>query len=687
MGERKPATGTLREAVRTTCPRDCYDACGIVVVKRDGGRHRVRGDPDHPVSRGKLCRKCTIAYNGAWQEPEARLLAPLRRVGPKGAGHFEEIGWDEALAETSQRLSAVVATVGAEAILNTHYTGTLALLGYCFPQRFFNRLGATEVDPDTICNNAGHVALEYVYGTSLEGFDPRTARDSACIMIWGANPSVSAPHQHQHWLPEAPGAVVVIDPIRTESASAADIHLQPFPGSDAALAFGLMHVLRRDGLVDRDFLASHSVGFDELDAELAPCTPSWTQAKTGVPADLVERTARVYGEGPSLLWIGQGLQRQPTGGNIVRAISLLPAVTGNLGKPGAGFLYLNGPENRGVDGDYVTGKQLASQSRPSISHMDLVERLEDTERARALFCWNINIAASNPEQRRLHAALAREDLFMVVSDVFQTDTVDFADIVLPAASFLEHDDLVASYFNRSLSAQVKVSEPLGDSLPNPEIFRRLAWEMGFSEPELYEGDREIIGRLLEGTEADITFEELAERGTIWPSREPVRQFADLRFPTPSGRVEIASASADRDGLPRVPQPTVDAPPTGGRLRLISPASFWMLNDSYANEGKIVRQMGPFGLQLNPDDARSRGLRDGDRVVVRSAVGELELPVTLSAALPSGVACAPKGRWPKREQQRANINVLNPGGMSDMGRSTSVHGMEVTVEARPERDGR
>jgi anaerobic selenocysteine-containing dehydrogenase len=668
------------EVVLTTCPRDCYDACGIAVVKRDGAIRHVRGDPDHPVSRGQLCHKCSIGYNGAFLDPQARLTQPLRRCGPKGEARFEPVSWDEALEEIAERLRHIEGTAGAETVLNAHYTGTFSLLAYFFPLRFFHRLGATEVDPDTICNKAGHVALEYVYGTSLVGFDPLTARDSGCILVWGANPSASAPHAHEHWLPEAPGAVLVVDPVRTPTAEAADLHLQPFPGSDAALAFALLHVIEREGLVDESFVREHTVGWEELEPQLRACTPAWGEQVTGVPARLIEEAALLYGRGPSLLWLGQGLQRQRTGGNVVRACALLPAVTGNLGKPGAGFLYLNGTESRGIDEDYLAAPHLGPAAPASISHMDLVDCLEDRDRSQALFCWNINIAASNPQQRRLHDALRREDLLTVAIDLFPTDTTDLADYVLPAASFLEFDDLVASYFHLTLSAQVKAAEPIGEALPNMEIFRRLARAMGYREQELYESDAELIENVLRRSGTGEDFASLAAKGTVPIAAEPVVQFAELRFPTPSGRVEIASARAEANGLPRLPQPLTDPRPVDGRLRLLSPASPWLLNDSFANDAKIARRIGPATVALHPDDAAARGLAEGEQALVANETGALRLRVTISEAVPRGVAYSPKGRWPKREPAGANVNALNPGERADMGDSTSVHGVEVTVEA-------
>jgi anaerobic selenocysteine-containing dehydrogenase len=664
------------EVVLTTCPRDCYDACGVAVVVRDGAIRHVRGDRAHPVSRGRLCRKCSIGYNGAFLDAEARLTRPLRRVGVKGEGRFEAVSWEEALEGIASRLRGVE----GRKVMNAHYTGTFSLLGYFFPMRFFHSLWATEIDPDTICNKAGHVALEYVYGTSLIGFDPRASADAACILVWGANPSASAPHAHDHWLPESAARVVVVDPVRTATAASADLHLQPFPGSDAALAFALLHVIVREGLLDHAFVRAHTIGWEAIEPLVEACTPAWGEEVTGVSARLIEEAANVYGRGPSLLWLGQGLQRQRTGGNVVRACALLPAATGNLGKPGAGFLYLNGTESRGIDEDYLAAAHLGRDAPDPISQMDLVSCLEDRTRSEALFCWNINIAASNPEQARLHAALRREDLLTVAVDLFPTDTTDFADYVLPAASFLEFDDLVVSYFHLTMSAQVKAVEPLGESLPNTEIFRRLAQAMGFGEPELYESDRSVIETLLERSGVGLRFDELAAKSTVPISAQPVIQFSELRFPTPSGKIELVSAAAEAHGLPPHPLPLADERPANGWLRLLTPASPWLLNDSFANDAKIARRMGPATLALHPDDAADRGLGEGDHAVVSNDTGNLRLLVTISDALPRGVAYAPKGRWPKREPGHANVNALNPGERADMGESTAVHGVEVTVAA-------
>jgi len=666
------------DRIRTSCPRDCYDGCGIVVERRDGRVRRVLGDPDHPVSRGKLCQKCALAYNGVWRDPAARLQRPLRRRGTKGGGSFEPLSWEDALGEIAQRLERAIQSHGPESIFHAHYTGTCSLIAGEFPMRFFNRLGATEVAPDTICNNAGHAALTYALGTSVDGFDPKTIADSRCVMIWGANPSASAPHAHEHWLGESAATLIAVDPIRHATAERADLHLQPFPGSDAALAFGLMHAIYRAGLLDEEFVAAHTVGWDELRPLVDDATPEQTEAITGVPAAVIEEAARCYATGPSLLWLGQGLQRQPRGGNIMRACAVLPAITGNLGRPGAGIGYLNGEGPRNIDSEYVAAPQLRGGPASTISHMALADALADPERARAFFCWNMNVAASAPRQRALRNALSREDLFTVAIDLFQTDTADYADIVLPAASFLEFDDLVVPYFHLYLSAQVKAEDPPGEALPNQEIFRRLSRAMGYEDPELYEGDREILELLLSRSGLGFDFDELAKRGTIDPFPDAVVRFADKKFPTPSGRVEIASALAEADGHPRVPQPHADPRPPAGQFRLLSPASPWLMNDSYANDEQVLRKLGPACIYLNPADAEALALADGASAIVSNRVGRIELRVRVSDVVARGIALSHKGRWPKRSAGANNVNALNAGEPADMGESSSVHGTFVQI---------
>lgn len=666
------------EILRSSCPRDCYDGCGMIIEKR-GDVLRVLGDPDHPVSRGRLCGKCAIAYNGVWQDAAARLQYPLRRSGPKGSGRFERISWDEAVAAIADRTRAIVAAHGPAAVLHTHYSGTLSLLALLFPMRFFLRLGAAEVDPDTICNAAGHVAWGLMFGQSGAGFDPRTVDAARCILVWGANPSHSGPHTHRHWFAPARAAKIVVDPVRTETAAAADLHLQPRPGTDAALAFSLLHVLHRDGCLDRDFIAAHTAGADEVLPLIERCTPEWGAAETGVPAASIETAARLYGAGPALLWAGQGLQRQPRGGNIMRAIGLLPALTGNVGKPGAGFYYLNDtPAIAGLDLAQMAGAHLARAEPARISHMDFARELARPDRFRGLWVWNTNPLASAPRQSELRAAFAREDLFTVVVDCFQTDSADYADIVLPAAGLLEFDDLTFSYFHLNVGVQSKAREPMGESLPNQEIFRRLAAAMGYDDPALRQPDPDLIAEMMAQMNIPGTFAEFCRRGWQPIAPQALVMHGERRFQTPSGRIEIASDTWVGRGLPRAPDAGSDARPAPGRYRLLTPASDLRLNDSYANDPQLQDKAGPAAVVFHPEDAAALGIAAGDGVRLGNGTGNLELVAQVAKLAPRGVLVAHKGRWPKLEPARANVNVLNDGTVADMGASSSVHGTEVEV---------
>ena len=656
--------------IKTTCPRDCYDACGMSVRVRNGVIQNVMGDREHHVSLGKLCGKCAIAYNGVFRDAKARLSVPLRRNGKKGAGQLEPVSWDAALADIAARLKKIS---DPRTVYHTHYTGTLSMIAGGFPGRFFSRLGATEVDPDTVCNKAGHVVLADMFGTSLSGFDPEQIANARCLMVWGANPSHSAPHMHTGWVKSKDAALVVVDPIATGTAKLADIHLQLRPGSDAALAFGMLHAIKKADLLDRDFIGRHVLGFDGVEAEIVAATPQRTAALTGVDAALIEKAALAFARGPSLLWLGQGGQRQPKGGNVFRALPLLNIATGQLGKPGAGFCYMNGAETRGVDAGFIAGSPAAS-----VSHMDLAADLNDPKKVRALFTWNNNIVASSPGTKAIRKGLAREDLFTVVADLFLTDTAVYADYVLPAASFLEFDDIIFPYFHDTVSAQAKAAEPFGQSLPNQEIFRRLAKAMGFNEPELFESDASMIGRLLAQTSFDGDFGDLKKQGTAKLFPVPRVQFEGLTFATPSGRIEVRSDRLVEQGLPPVPVAHADEVPEEGRLRLLTPAGEWLMNSSYGNDPKIAAQLGPAKVHLNAKDVARRNLAQGEVVRLSTKAGTIELTVNISADVPEGVALAHKSRWPSLRKGGSNINILNPGLRTDIADSTAVHGLEVEL---------
>jgi anaerobic selenocysteine-containing dehydrogenase len=671
-----------REIIKTTCPRDCYDACGIVVTRRNGVVTKVLGDPDHHVALGALCGKCAVAYNGAWLDDTRRLTKPLLRSGPKGTGSFVESTWDIVLPLIASRLESTTRERGGAAIAHTHYTGTCAAIAGNFPSRFFNRLGAVEIDPDSVCNKAGHMALGLIFGSSLDGFDPRSAPDTNCILVWGANPSSSAPHAHRHWLFNNSAKRVVVDPIRHETAAKADLHLQLFPGSDASMAFALLNVLKSEGWLDLEFIGRHTIGWDEIQPDIDAMTPHHAAVLTGVDPQLIAAAARMYAEGPSLLWMGQGMQRQRTGGNVMRSVALLPIATGNIGKRGSGFLYMNGFDSRGIRLDDLSGADLRPRDAPAaVSHMDLCDHLESAEGCSAFVTWNNNIVASNPQQSRLKAALSRESLFHVAIDLFPTDTTRFADVVLPAASFLEFDDIVVPYFNYDISAQVGVRQAPGDALPNQEIFRRLARHMRLDDPPLHESDEEMIAKMLQATGLGIDFAELAAAGTLRCRNDIVVPFADRVFPTPSGKIEIASDRFAEAGVSRAPSARSEDRPASGHVRVLSPASLWLMNSSYGNDDRIRKFLGEQNVSVNPVDVERNGLHDGDYVELVNDAGRLgPLKLIATEAVPAGAVVVPKGRWPSLEGDTgANVNVLNDGRKSDLGASTSVHSIQAILQ--------
>ena len=675
---------TNSSLIKTTCPRDCYDGCGILVDQEDGKVIKVKGNPEHPSNRGALCPKCAIGYNGVWLDETTRLLYPLKRIGPKGSGKFKRISWDLAIKEIAEQLTNTARQYGPDRIYHTHYTGTCSVIAGSFPSRFFTHLGATEVDPDTVCNAAGHTALNYVFGDSVTGFDPRTAKDSACIMVWGANPSHCGPHVNQNWLYSQSAKVIVIDPVRTETAAAADLHLQLRPGTDAALAYSIAHVIQCEGLVDSTYVSARVKGYAEVLPLIKACTPQWGERATGVPAALIEAAARSYAKGPSLLWLGQGLQRQPQGGNVFRACAMLPALTGNIGKPGTGFYYLNNTlaiaERVGTAPIY---RKPEPQSQPNtVSQMDMPSLLQDSSAIRSFLVWNCNPLASNPDQTSTRKGLAREDLFTVVIDCFMTDTAEYADIVLPAAGFLEFDDLCASYFYLTIAAQVKCQEPLGESLPNQEIFRKLAKAMDLDDPALYEDDHAILGSTLKAAGIMDAWPDFAERGWAHISVEPLILWSEGEFPTPSGKIELASERAEADGHPRLPQPRIDSAPAHGKLRLLSPADKWLMNSSFGNDPRIQKQLGPALVVIHPETAGAFNIRDGDRVRLSNELGELDLTAKLSDAITPGALLSYKSRWLKTGPQAANVNILQAPTKTDMGESSSAHGTEVTISKIP-----
>ena len=472
--------------------------------------------------------------------------------------------------------------------------------------------------------------------------------------------------------------VIAVDPIAHDTARQADLHLQLRPGTDAALAFGLLHVIKNAGLFDHTFIERHVLGFERLQADIDDATPELHRAADG-RAGGADRTGRydVLREGLRCSGSARACSASRAAA-MCSAPPLLNIATGHLGKPGAGFCYMNGPETRGVDYSFLMAADLRKDGGCRISHIDLAADLESAEKSRALFTWNNNIVASSPAQARLRKAITREDLFTVVTDLFMTDTAIFADYVLPAASFLEFDDLIFPYFHDTVSAQVKAAEPIGQALPNQEIFRRLARAMGYNAEELFETDESMLTRLIAQTSFKGSFEDLKSVGTVALCEKPLVHFEALNFNTPSGKIEVYSQRMEDLGQPPVPVPHADPVPGGDKVRVLSPASAWQMNSMYGNTEAVRKRIGEPTVYLSEGDAARRGLDDGDAVVLENAAGSLHLKLQISPNVPKGVALVYKGNWPRFSGDVANVNILNPGMRSDIAESTAVHGVEASL---------
>src|SRR5215471_4059890 len=490
--------GSQTRYIRGACPLDCPDTCSWIVTVKQGEAVALRGDPHHPYTRGSLCNK-VVDYLSYARSSE-RLLYPMRRVGAKGNGEFVRISWDEALRQIAARLGDVIATDTAEAIWPIAGSGNMGLIQgiYGAGRRFWNVLGASGNDY-TLCTRAGGVGGGYTLGDGRLGMDPESFRFSKLIVLWGANVLSTHPHLWGQILAARKngGFVVAIDPIRTRTAAASDSHFAPIPGSDAALALGLMHVVVAEGREDQQFIARCTVGWDEFRRRILEFPPSRAAAITGLPAEsIIGLGKRLAGTRPTAIRIGIGLQRHGGGGMAVRTISCIPGVTGDWRYRGGGVLY----DTRGFFGlnwaalwrDDLCSGQMRTLDMKRLGHA-LLET--GNPPVQALFVYGSNPAASVPNQNRVFQGLARKDLFTVVVEHFLTDTARYADIVLPCTMQIEHQDLLIAYGHLYIVWNEPAVPPPGECLPTTEIFRRVARAMGLVEPTLYESDETIAAQL------------------------------------------------------------------------------------------------------------------------------------------------------------------------------------------------
>ena len=680
-----------RRVVRGACPLDCPDTCSWDVTVEDGRAVALRGARDHPFTRGNLCVKVNRYLEHA-RAPD-RLLHPLRRVGPKGAGEFERIGWDEALDEIAARLKGVIATHGGEAVWPCYGTGHL---GYVqgirgTGQRLWNALGASR-HLMTICQVAGEAGGAMTLGQGA-GMDPEDLRHAKLIVLWGYNPLTTGNHAWR-FISEARrnGAhLVAIDPIRTRTAGRADEHIPILPGTDAALALGLLNVVVGMGAEDTDYLARHTNGWAEYRERILGFTPERVAAITRVPVETVVALGRrLATTRPAAMRLSQGMQRHAGGGMASRAVHTIPAVTGDFRFPGGGVVYSTSAAFPGNFARLRLG-DLEPPATRALSFTRMGENLLDLDDppVKALLIYCANPAASSPRQGTLRRGLAREDLFTVVIENFPTDTVDYADIVLPSTMQTEHADIHNAFGHMYLQWNEPAVEPPGECLPHTEIFRRLARAMGLDEPRLYDGDEDLARAVLDSDHpalAGVTLEKLKEKGWLrlgLPS--PYLPFAD-GFPTPSGKLEFVSRQAAALGLDPLPGFTPPAEVADEELArryplaLVAPASHYFLNSIFANMPEMLKRAGPRRVTLNPGDAAARDLRDGDVARIFNDRGSFEAEVAVSDIARPGVAASVKGYWPKIVGEDANLNRTVAERDSDMGGGAVFHDNRVEVEA-------
>jgi anaerobic selenocysteine-containing dehydrogenase len=673
------------QTVRAVCPHDCPDTCGMVVTVADGKAVELRGDADHPFTRGFLCQKVS-RYLERVYHPE-RLAYPMKRVGPKGAGQFTRIDWDEAIATIVSRFQEIARSAdGPQAILPYSYAGTMGKLqGSSLDRRFFHRLGASLLDR-TICATAGAAGCDITLGTRA-AIDPEAVVHSRYIINWGSNTSVTNMHLWalMHRARKAGARIVTIDPYRSKTAARSDWWLPIRPGTDAALALGIMHVLWRDGLQDDDFLDRYCLGAVELrERALNEYPPDNVAHITGLAVVDIERLAREYGTiKPALIRLNYGLQRHYGGGMAVRTICCLPAIVGAWRLAGGGAL-LSTSKLYPFNTARLERPDLIPPGTRTINMTQLAEALAGQlapPPVRALYVYNANPAAVCPDQARVLAGLRRNDLFTVVHDQFQTDTADYADILLPATTQLEHFDIHGSYGHLYVQTNEPAIAPLAEAKSNTDVFRLLARAMGL-EPELFDvGDEALAAEALTAngvaSRAMSGIDLEALRGG-----QPVRlklpenyaPFAQGGFATPSGKCELYSpglAARGLDPLPIYTPPHEDPqtrPDLAGQypLQLLSPPAPSFLNSTFVNIAALRRQAGQPTLEIHPEDASARAIRDGDEVTVGNARGAFRARAVVCDSVKPGVVVTQGIWWNKYAADGVNCNTTTSTLLTDFG---------------------
>jgi anaerobic selenocysteine-containing dehydrogenase len=664
---------TAPHVVRGACPHDCPDTCALLTTVENGRAVKVQGNPAHPLTDGVLCTKVS-RYTERTYHPE-RVLTPLKRVGPKGAGRFVPIGWDEALDTIATRLKAVAAR-DPQAILPYSYAGTMGLVqGESMSARFFHRLGASLLDR-TICASAGAEGLTYTLGGKV-GMKVQHFAESKLIVIWGSNPIASNLHfwRIAQEAKRRGAKLVCIDPRHSETADKCHAHIALLPGTDAALALALMHELIVHGWLDQDYIDRHTLGWEGLRARALQWPPERAAAVCGVPVEQIRSLARDWGTTqPAAIRLNYGMQRVRGGGNAVRAIACLPALTGAW-RHRAGGLLMSSSGHFPVRRAALQRPDLLGERRPRVVNMstigdDLLRQAspEFGPQIEALIVYNSNPVAVAPQSGRVVQGFAREDLFTVVLEHFLTDTADHADIVLPATTQLEHWDIHSTYGHTDVLLNRPAIAPLGQALPNTEIFRLLAARMGFDEPCFADSDEQLCRSAI-GDAQD--FQVLLEHGFA-SLPLPDAPFADGGFPTPSGQCEFFSQRLADQGLDGWPDHLPNHEPVGSDARyplaMISPPARNFLNSSFVNVKSLRDIEGEPRLEIHPHDAAARGIADGAMVAVFNDRGRYLCQAQVSERARPGVVNGLGIWWRKLGLNGTNVNELTSQKLTDLGRA-------------------
>jgi anaerobic selenocysteine-containing dehydrogenase len=658
----------------SVCPHDCPDTCSVIVTVDQGRVVKLQGDPGHPFTRGFLCGKVE-RYEERVYSPH-RLEFPMKRVGPKGSGRFERIPWDEALSIISGRLREIVSQWGGEAVLPYSYGGTMGIIQRNAGHRFFHRLGATRL-LRTICSPAAAFGFNATVGASI-GPDPETIAHSDYILIWGQNTAVVNLHL-MPFIKEARHAgarLVVIDPYRNDTARLADLHVRVAPGTDGMLALGFMNVLISEGLVDSEYIERFTVGFPQLRARvLREFTPERAAGITGVDIGMIRQIAREYGRARApFIRIGDGLSRHDNGGMAVRTIACLPGLVGAFAKTGGGAFQSSGGAFP-IDENYVRRPDISPPTR-QINMVKLGETLLSAgdPPIMGLFIYQCNPAAVAPDQGRVIEGLRREDLFTVVHDQIRTDTVDYADIAIPATTFLEHGDLYKSYGHFYLQKAEPAIATVGEAKSNLELFQELAARMGFQEEMFHEDIESQIRGVLR---TEITANEVSD---CRPHRlKTASESYASGFPTPSGKLEFYSESLANAGFDPLPSWT----PCGGSeedgdLHLITPPSKHFLNSTFGAVPSLVSRAARPSLMIHPEDARKRSIEDGALITISSKTGRCRIYARITEDVPPGVVVAPSVWWAKHSPDGKGINHLTSAKTTDFGGGSTFHCNRVFV---------